>query len=338
MIDQQHCTAAMNLVAIDVAKDWNVVLVQDAMGQRQSFRVANRAADHKQFVELLQALPGRVRVALEPTGDYHRPLAYRLLQEGFEVVSISSVAQARFREARYGTWDKNDPKDAQVILAMLEQGLVQTYYDPLWQGTHDWQELSNTYFQITLARTRLQHSLLLHHLPLYFPEFLRYWQSTRSAWFVRFLLRFPTPAAIRQLDRESFIAEAWDLVGRKGRQACQAGGDLYHGGGDHRAACLAGLARHRDLPPAVGSLRRVESATPATRRTSPGTPCGELGLPAATDSARDRRHHGLDDSGRGRRSAPLPASPPVSEVLRTEPGQEPVGAEQGPRSSFQTRQ
>ena len=215
MIDQQHCTAAMNLVAIDVAKDWNVVLVQDSVGQRQSFRVANRAADHKQFVGFLQALPGRVRVALEPTGDYHRPLAYRLLREGFEVVSVSSVAQARFREARYGTWDKNDPKDAQVILALLEHGLVQTYYDPLWQGTHDWQELANTYFQITLARTRLQHSLLLHHLPLYFPEFLRYWQSTRSAWFIRFLLRFPTPAAIRQLDRESFIAEAWDLVGRK---------------------------------------------------------------------------------------------------------------------------
>ena len=161
MIDQQHCTAAMNLVAIDVAKDWNMILVQDVMGQRQSFRVANRAADHKQFVEFLQALPGRVRVALEPTGDYHRPLAYRLLQEGFEVVSVSSVAQARFREARYGTWDKNDPKDAQVILAMLEHGLVQTYYDPLWQGTHDWQELANTYFQITLTRTRLQHSLLL---------------------------------------------------------------------------------------------------------------------------------------------------------------------------------
>ena len=60
MIDQQNCTAAMNLVAIDVAKDWNVVLIQDASGQRRSSRVANRTADHDRFVEFLQALPGRV--------------------------------------------------------------------------------------------------------------------------------------------------------------------------------------------------------------------------------------------------------------------------------------
>ena len=97
----------------------------------------------------------------------------------------------------------------------MAQDIVQTYYDPLFGGTHDLQELANTYFQITLARTRLQHSLLLHYIPLYFPEFARYWLSTRSAWFIRFLLRFPTAAAIRALDFEAFMPEAWDLIGRK---------------------------------------------------------------------------------------------------------------------------
>lgn len=85
----------------------------------------------------------------------------------------------------------------------------------MFSGTHDWQELSNTYFHITLARTRLQHSLLLHHLPLYFPEFTRYWHSTRTTWFIHFLQRFPIPAAIRALDRDTFIAEAWTIAGRK---------------------------------------------------------------------------------------------------------------------------
>lgn len=215
MIDHPHSTAAGNLVAIDVAKDWNVALVQESSGQRRSFKFSNRRADHDDFVGFLHSLAGLVQIGLEPTGDYHRTLAYRLLAEGFEVVSISSLALARFREARFGTWDKNDPKDAQVMLAMMAQGLVQVYWDPLFSGSHDWQELSNTYFQITLARTRLQHSLLLHHLPLYFPEFTRYWYSTRSEWFIRFLLRFPLPASIRALDREAFISEAWDLVGRK---------------------------------------------------------------------------------------------------------------------------
>jgi len=215
MIDHSHSTAATNLVAIDVAKEWNVALVQEPCGRRRSFKFANRRADHDDFMAFLHSLAGPVQVGLEPTGDFHRNIAYRLLTEGFQVVSISSLALARFREARFGTWDKNDPKDAQVMLAMMTQGMVQVYWDPLFSGSHDWQELSNTYFQITLARTRLQHSLLLHHLPLYFPEFTRYWNSTRSEWFIRFLHRFPTPASIRSLDREAFIAEAWDLVGRK---------------------------------------------------------------------------------------------------------------------------
>lgn len=215
MIDQQHSTAASNLVAIDIAKDWNVALMQETSGRRQRFKFANRGTDHDRFVQFLRSLSGPVRIGLEPTGDYHRPLAHRLLREGFEVVSISSLALARFREARFGTWDKNDPKDAQVIIAMMEQGMVQVYWDPLLSGVHDWQELSNTYFHITLARTRLQHSLLLHHLPLYFPEFTRYWHSTRTTWFIDFLQRFPIPAAIRALDREAFVTAAWTIAGRK---------------------------------------------------------------------------------------------------------------------------
>lgn len=215
MIDHKHSTAPANLVAIDVAKDWNVVLVRDQAGNRRHFKVANRRADHDRLIGFLKSLPAPVRIGLEPTGDYHRPLAYRLLVEGFDVVSISSVALARFREARYGTWDKNDPKDAQVMVAMLAQDLVQTYHDPLFHGTHDLQELANTYFQVTLARTRLQHSLLLHHIPLYFPEFGRYWIATRCAWFIRFLLRFPIPAAVRALTLEEFTREAWDLLGKK---------------------------------------------------------------------------------------------------------------------------
>ena len=53
-----------NLVAIDIAKDWNVVLVQEASGARRSFKVANRKPDHDRLIEFLKSLPGRVVVAL----------------------------------------------------------------------------------------------------------------------------------------------------------------------------------------------------------------------------------------------------------------------------------
>lgn len=215
MADPINATPADNLVAIDIARYWNAVLIETPAGKRHRFKMANTAADFDRLVKFLHALPGTCRVALEPTGDYHRPIAHRLLVEGFEVVGINSVAQSRYREAMFNSWDKNDPKDALVILEMLRRGAVQCYVDPMLAGNHDLQELAKTYYQVSRARTKVQHSLINHSLPLYFPEMHRYWATTRNEWFVRFLLHFPTPAHVRACTCEQFIAAAWDLVGRK---------------------------------------------------------------------------------------------------------------------------
>lgn len=156
-----------------------------------------------------------MRIAFEPTGDCHRTLAYRLLTEGFDICLVSSVAGARYREALFNSGDKNDPKDAAVILALLKQGVTQRHVDPLIAGHHGLQELSKTHYQISLARTRLQHSLMTHYLPLYFPESERYFHSTQADWFARFLIRFPTAASVRALPFETFAQQAGDVVGRK---------------------------------------------------------------------------------------------------------------------------
>jgi transposase len=215
MTAQPDGTSGVTFVAIDVAKTTNVVLVEDPSGRRMRFKVGNNRADYDRFVRFLQGQPGECHLALEATGNYHRPLAYRLRHEGLQVHLVSSVAAARFREVSFNSWDKNDPKDAAVILDLLKQGKVLRYYDPLLSGIHDLQELSKTYMQVTLARTRLQHSLLTHYLPLYWPEFGRFWHSSRAEWMVTFLLAFPVPALVRRLEREDFVEQAWPLVGRK---------------------------------------------------------------------------------------------------------------------------
>jgi hypothetical protein len=71
---------------------------------------------------------------------------------GFELKLVSSIALARTREALHNNWDKNDPKDAQVILRMLEIGAVQVFHDPLVAGICDIQELSKTYEMVTRAQ------------------------------------------------------------------------------------------------------------------------------------------------------------------------------------------
>jgi transposase len=96
--------------------------------------MANLVEDYDHLVGFLRGLPGAVRIALEPTGDFHRTLAHRLLREGFSVVSVSSVAGARYREALFNSWDKNDPKDASVILQLLKHGIVQHYQVPIRLG------------------------------------------------------------------------------------------------------------------------------------------------------------------------------------------------------------
>jgi transposase len=80
---------------------------------------------------------------------------------------------------------------------------------------NDLQELSNTYERITFRKTQLQHSILNHYLPLYFPEAEKYSCSTRAKWFAEFFYVFPCPTAITCYAQEEFIEKAWKLVGRK---------------------------------------------------------------------------------------------------------------------------
>lgn len=215
------------LVAIDVAKARNEVLIEVPGGRRRRrLIVLNQRADHDRLIATLSELDQPVVCGFEATGNYHRPLAWRLLGAGFDVRLISSVALARTREALHNGWDKNDPKDAQVILHMLRVGACQRYYDPLTQGISDIQELSKTHEAISKAKTEVLHRLQTHYLPLYFPEIDRFRQNSRSEWFFAFLDRFPIPASIVSQSKQAFIEAAWEIVGRKVAKA-QLLGDIY---------------------------------------------------------------------------------------------------------------
>ena len=98
---------------------------------------------------------------------------------------------------------------------MLKIQATQVYHDPLRAGINDVQELSKTHEAIARAKTEIQHRILTHYLPLYFPEIDRFRGNSRSDWFFAFLDAFPTPASITTLTKEAFVAGAWDVVGRK---------------------------------------------------------------------------------------------------------------------------
>jgi len=216
MTDMSIAQAEPVLVAIDISKARHEVLIAvPGKKRRRRLTVLNQLDDFIRLTAALSEYGHPVRVAFEATGNYHRALAFHLGSAGFEVKLVSSVALARTREALHNSWDKNDPKDAQVILHMMQIGNEQFYHDPLLSGTNDIQELSKTHDMVSRSKTELWHRVLTHYLPLYFPEADRFHRSSRSDWFFAFLERYPSPHIISAMGKEDFIADAWTVVGRR---------------------------------------------------------------------------------------------------------------------------
>ncbi|QIE48010.1 IS110 family transposase (plasmid) [Pseudohalocynthiibacter aestuariivivens] len=203
------------LVAIDISKHRHEVLISiPGKKRRRRLTITNTLEDFERLATTLASYDLPERIGFEATGNYHRVLAHHLGQAGFELKLVSSVGLARTREALHNSWDKNDPKDAQVILHMLEIGAVQFFHDPLVTGTADTQELSKTHEIVSRSKTELWHRMT-HHLPLYFPEAERFHRHSRTDWFLAFLEKYPSPQMITAMSREAFVADAWQVVGRK---------------------------------------------------------------------------------------------------------------------------
>ena len=177
-------------------------------------KIYNLLEDFQKLESILIGSKGCV-IGLEPTSNYHRPIAYYFSSRGFDVRFIPSISLARTREARHNSWDKNDPKDAQVMLHMLKTNITNYYHDPLLNGINDIQELSKTHYQVSLRKTRIQHNLLIHYLPLYFPEVQKYFQTSRALSFFKLLKSFPVPSSVTKFTEDEFIKEAWSPAGRK---------------------------------------------------------------------------------------------------------------------------
>lgn len=215
MIDITNNSKNLTLVAIDIAKKSHDALIQFANGHSVQMKIENSLQGYQRLWVECCKHASVVRIGFEPTADYHRNVAYWFQQQGAQCHLVSSLSCARAREMLYQTWDKNDRKDTSVIMYLLNQGMSRPFFDPLVHQTMDIQELSNTYHQVTIARTRCLNSLVNHNLTLYFPEAEQFFHNSRSEWFCDFLLKFPTPASITRYRKATFVKRAWDVIGRK---------------------------------------------------------------------------------------------------------------------------
>jgi len=112
--------------------------------RRRRMAILNTPDDVQRLVTALASNEPPLRIGLAATGNDHRVLAHHPGQAGSDMKLVSCVGLARTREALHDRWDKNDPKDAQVIVHMPEIGAQPCLHDPPVTGTADIQELPKT--------------------------------------------------------------------------------------------------------------------------------------------------------------------------------------------------
>ena len=127
------------IVGIDIAKDKHRAFFGTATGKTLLKRLVfeNDFAGFEKLHMYMEALKvknclEKVVFALEPTANYHKPLAEYLIKCGFTVVLVSGVAVNNNREMLDGRWDKNDDKDSANVADLISQGKCLYYnYPPI---------------------------------------------------------------------------------------------------------------------------------------------------------------------------------------------------------------
>jgi transposase len=197
-------------VGIDVAKDKHHAFFGTAYGKTLWRRLifTNDFIGYLRLIEQTELLLKQYRLkeavfGLEPTGNYHKPLAHWLIQHDYMVVLVAGKAVKDNRELLDGRWDKNDTKDSANNADLVSQGKCQFYEHP-----------DSTFIAVrNLLAVRKQLKKEEHKLRMrirnglivkYFPEMDRYWGSCleENLAIVRWYL---DPQMIAGTDRNLFV-------------------------------------------------------------------------------------------------------------------------------------
>jgi transposase len=198
------------IVGIDVAKDKHHAFFGTATGRTLLRRLLfdNNRSGFERLITRGSQLGvehglSHCVYGLEPTGNYHKPLANWLIANGQLLVLVSSKAIADNRQTMDGRWDKNDPKDSANVADLIAQGKCQFFETP---------DLALVQVRNLLSlRRRLkreEHALRMKMrnglVTKYFPEFDRHWGSslTENLAIVRWCL---DPRKISSMGFEDFV-------------------------------------------------------------------------------------------------------------------------------------
>ena len=198
------------IVGIDIAKDKHHAFFGTATGKTLLRRLIfenniegfGRLRTRTEAIKLQHRL-SKVVFGLEPTANYHKPLAEYLIKCDHSVVLVSGVAVSKNRELLDGRWDKNDDKDSANVADLISQGKC-LYYDYPSMPLRDLRNLLSLKRRLKKQEHGTRVRIRNHLLAQYFPEFDRYFGKgcSESLPIVKWCLN---PSMIADMEYDEFV-------------------------------------------------------------------------------------------------------------------------------------
>ena len=174
------------VVGIDIGKDKHHAFMGTATGKslfrrlifennRDGFSRLMRTADEIRSQNDLS----KIVYGLEPTGNYHKPLAKHLIRFGSNLVLVPGEAVKKNRALLDGRWDKHDTKCAANIADLVSRGRC-LYYDSPSSDIIELRSLLSLRRRLKKEEHSLRMRIRNNLLALYFPEFDRFYSACES--------------------------------------------------------------------------------------------------------------------------------------------------------------
>ena len=200
------------IVGIDVAKDTHHAFIGTPTGKTLSKQL--RFANNREGFELLTSRVETLRLqqhleqvvyGLEPTANYHKPLAEYLVRHGLSVVQVAGTAVKQNRELLDGRWDKHDRKDAANVADLIAQGKCQ-FYDYPELKVRELRELLSIKHKLKKQEHGLKTRIRNNLLAKYFPEMDQFMNSCKQDTYT-IIGSCCVPEQIASLDFEEFFEQ-----------------------------------------------------------------------------------------------------------------------------------
>ena len=247
------------VVGIDVAKDKHHAFMGTATGKTLCRRLIfensrSGFVSLLEQVELIRSQNGLKKVifAVEPTGNYHKPLSRYLVDSGSHLVLVTGKAVKSNREVLDGRWDKHDTKDAANVADLASRGRCQ-YYDRPSEKIIEMRDLLSLRRRLKKDEHRIRVRIRNTVLAKYFPELDKYFDTGRGE-ILSIVKWCPNPVKIADMPFDRFFR----MVTRRERGIAQKLRLMkIHGSAGESIGCPMGEAAEFEAKLLVDKLDQV---------------------------------------------------------------------------------